>query len=197
MRTWKSNGFQSQARCNPLCDPDTQVNPRQRAKSFNLKRDAIPFATCGFQSLTATRVRVSISSEMQSPLRLFDRSLGSHHAPGFNLKRDAIPFATGIAVPTSHKVLLFQSQARCNPLCDPANIRGGTYHYEFQSQARCNPLCDQQRGTTIQSLKAMFQSQARCNPLCDGGCPYSWVPASSFQSQARCNPLCDTPSLYA
>ncbi len=133
--------FQSQARCNPLCDValllavshllivsissemQSPLRPLIAALivgatfSFNLKRDAIPFATV----IRTCKVGLCAS---------------------FNLKRDAIPFATQSFSDLALDLFMFQSQARCNPLCDFLGIGDGWILCMFQSQARCNPLCD-------------------------------------------------------
>ncbi len=86
---------------------------------------------------------VSIPSEMQSPLRPLGVQRHRPQFQRFNPKRDAIPFATTCRVSLELMIPKFQSQARCNPLCDSAvpAISSNT-GVLFQSQARCNPLCD-------------------------------------------------------
>ncbi len=61
--------FQSQARCNPLCDFQIMCEQGHLLQCFNPKRDAIPFATENIRFERRTAIEVSIPSEMQSPLR--------------------------------------------------------------------------------------------------------------------------------
>ncbi len=182
--------FQSQARCNPLCDIGNHAD-----------RVAV--------------VTVSIPSEMQSPLRLVFVLITGPLCCSFNPKRDAIPFATQACANGGAIPQLFQSQARCNPLCDARTGRGCNVCAEFQSQARCNPLCDAPvRGPPLLcfcvSIPSEMQSPLRqlahlreaslgtsFNPKRDA-IPFATISPSNrhrhfhrFQSQARCNPLCD------
>ncbi len=109
--------FQSQARCNPLCDfagYDIGIWP----KRFQSQARCNPLCDMGYAKANLPEYKVSIPSEMQSPLR--------PQVTGPAASRLSVSIPSEMQSPLrlwkgsadGHVDSLFQSQARCNPLCD-------------------------------------------------------------------------------
>ncbi len=87
--------------------------------SFNLERDASPFATFIIEEGFTFEFKVSISNEMPAPLRLHNRRLQLKVRLKVSISNEMpAPLRRQDDQEYEHHFLMFQSRTRCQPLCD-------------------------------------------------------------------------------